>query len=35
VAEPLDLPGVEQPEREFVGLDVAVDRVFDDLHQFC
>lgn len=34
VAEPLDLYRVEQPEREIVRLDVAVDRVFDDLHQF-
>jgi len=32
VAESLDRPGIEQPERELVSLDVAVDRVFDDLH---
>ena len=35
VAEPLDYLRVEQPERERVRLDVAVHRIFDDLHRFC
>ncbi len=34
VAEPLDDLRVEQPERERFHLDVAVHRIFDDLHRF-
>ena len=35
VAEPLEFSRVQQPERERIRLDVAVHRIFDDLHPFC